>query len=486
LANWQPTHFWFVEAKIAICNFFLNSWPLFWLRDALPSEVDAKSWIGQKLFRGEPLMKKHICSLLAVGLSLSLTAVAKAQMPLSNPMNPPKNLQMPQPKPQQLMPQPKPQQSTPQPKPAPKPQTKPAPMPSAQPKPQPPIQQSVTKYPLPAPGTTITKKSDRQPTPGTTITKKSDRQPTPGTTITKKSDRQPTPDTASTANKGDSGLTAGPKLRTPGPAPAAGAPGRGPVGIVGEMPQIDKWREHEWHHYWHPWHHWRHDWDWAHRFWGPDFGTGNTFTFQNTYSPTIENSGNTNQQFDYSKPLPRPSAEERAAAEPPAKKKDGAGSANDDTAQKKDDALAAVNQRFDAARESFKGGDYDKALEQVNAAIEKRPSDATFHEFKALCLFAQGKFKEAAPVLYAVIAAGPGWDSDTMNNFYPDEDTYQKQFKALKDFVVQESDAGYGHFVLAYHYLAQGRKSLAVKELKEVTRTQPEDKLSAELLKVLA
>jgi predicted Zn-dependent protease len=89
-------------------------------------------------------------------------------------------------------------------------------------------------------------------------------------------------------------------------------------------------------------------------------------------------------------------------------------------------------------------------------------------------------------VLYAVIAAGPGWDSDTMNNLYGDDDTYQKQFKALKDYVAKDSDAGYGHFVLAYHYLAQGRKSAAVKELKEVTRTQPDDKLSAELLKVLA
>ena len=141
---------------------------------------------------------------------------------------------------------------------------------------------------------------------------------------------------------------------------------------------------------------------------------------------------------------------------------------------------------FDQARASFKDGDFDKALEQVNAAIEKRPSDATLHEFKALCLFAQGKFEEAAPVLYAVISAGPGWDAETLSSFYADYDTYQKQFKALRDFVAKEPDTGFGHFVLAYHYLVQGQKTAAVKELREVTRTQPGDKLSAELVKVLA
>jgi len=252
------------------------------------------------------------------------------------------------------------------------------------------------------------------------------------------------------------------------------------IGIVGNMPQIDKWREHQWFHSWRPHHHWRHDWDFAHRFWGPDFGTGNTFSFSNTYS--IENSGNTTQNFDYSKPLPSPSPEDRLAASPPEspKKKDG----NKDAASS-DDTAAQVNKQFDVAREWFKDGDYDKALEQVNAAIEKRPSDATLHEFKALCLFAQEKYKEAAPVLYAVIAAGPGWDWDTMKTLYQDGDTYKKQLSALKAFVAKEPNSGYGHFVLAYHYLVLGSKDAAVKELNEVVRSQPEDKLSAALLKFL-
>jgi hypothetical protein len=39
---------------------------------------------------------------------------------------------------------------------------------------------------------------------------------------------------------------------------------------------------------------------------------------------------------------------------------------------------------------------------------------------------------------------------------------------------------------LAYHYLALGDKDSAMKELKETNRLQPNDKLSAELLKALS
>src|SRR5262249_5921077 len=42
--------------------------------------------------------------------------------------------------------------------------------------------------------------------------------------------------------------------------------------IVATMPQIGTERWERVHR-----HRWRHDWDWAHRFWGPDYGTGNTF-----------------------------------------------------------------------------------------------------------------------------------------------------------------------------------------------------------------
>ena len=150
-----------------------------------------------------------------------------------------------------------------------------------------------------------------------------------------------------------------------------------------------------------------------------------------------------------------------------------------------DATVTDANRRFDTARESFKQGKYAQAQELVEAAIKDLPSDATLHEFRSLTLFAQGKYKDAAAGLYAVLAAGPGWDWDTMRPLYPDPDTYTKQLRALEAFVGKEPTAGYGHFLLAYHYLVLGSKDAAVQQFQEVVKVQPEDKLAAALLKAL-
>jgi cytochrome c-type biogenesis protein CcmH/NrfG len=147
--------------------------------------------------------------------------------------------------------------------------------------------------------------------------------------------------------------------------------------------------------------------------------------------------------------------------------------------------VAKANKEFDAAREAFKAGDAVKAQTLVEKAIELLPSDATLHEFRALTLFAQGRYKEAAATLYAVLAAGPGWDWKTMRGLYPDEDTYTRQLRALEEHVRKDPNSGEAHFVLAYQYLVLGSKDEAVKQLKEVVRVQPQDKLSAALLKAL-
>jgi cytochrome c-type biogenesis protein CcmH/NrfG len=121
----------------------------------------------------------------------------------------------------------------------------------------------------------------------------------------------------------------------------------------------------------------------------------------------------------------------------------------------------------------------------VEKAIDLLPSDATLHEFRALTLFAQGRFKDAAATLYAVPAAGPGWDWKTKRGLYPDEDAYTRQLRALEEHVRKEANSGEAQFVLAYRYLVLGTKDEAVKHLKEVVRVQPQDKLSAALLKAL-
>jgi hypothetical protein len=100
-------------------------------------------------------------------------------------------------------------------------------------------------------------------------------------------------------------------------------------------------------------------------------------------------------------------------------------------------------------------------------------------------LFAQGRYKDAAATLYAVLAAGPGWDWETMRGLYPDEETYTRQLRTLEEYVRKNPAAGYARFVLAYQYLVLGAKDAAVKQLREVVRVEPQDKLSAALLDAL-
>src|SRR5262249_30212317 len=150
-----------------------------------------------------------------------------------------------------------------------------------------------------------------------------------------------------------------------------------------------------------------------------------------------------------------------------------------------DDTATAANKLFDDARALFKAGKYADAQAKDEQAIQKLPSDAALHEFRSVTLFAQGKYKESAAGLYAVLAAGPGWNWQTMQSPYADPARATKQLRALEKFLTDNPDAGYGHFLLAYHYLVLGSKETAVKELERVVKLQPDDKLSSELLKAL-
>ena len=79
---------------------------------------------------------------------------------------------------------------------------------------------------------------------------------------------------------------------------------------------------------------------------------------------------------------------------------------------------------LDAARAAFAAGDYAGALAQADAALRQTPNDPTVHEFRAICLFALGRYDEAAAAFYTVLSAGPGWDWTTLAGLYPNMDVY--------------------------------------------------------------
>jgi tetratricopeptide (TPR) repeat protein len=140
---------------------------------------------------------------------------------------------------------------------------------------------------------------------------------------------------------------------------------------------------------------------------------------------------------------------------------------------------------FEAARDSFKAGDYDRALALVDQAIQQQPNDPTMHEFRALALFALKRYDEAAAVAYSVLAAGPGWNWTTLISLYPDSDAYTNQLRALEAQVRSNPQATPTQFLLAYHYLVQGNADAARARFARVAELQPSDQLSARFVEAL-
>ncbi len=271
---------------------------------------------------------------------------------------------------------------------------------------------------------------------------------------------------------------------------------------------INRWANNgNWNH---PWYNHYANWhgDWHHGYWGywgrgyypwAWFGAGSalgwfaspgtTYVYSNPYYvvPAETDAG---YYPDYSQPIPPPTDQEpqqladaSGAVMPPGDASDQTtnfadAGANDPNAQQAEGIL-------DDARASFKQGDYQAALDKADQAIKLLPSDATLHEFRALCLFALKRYQEAAAGVYAVLAAGPGWDWDTMKALYPDANTYTTQLRALEDYKKANPDKPDASFLLAYHYLVLGYPDQAVSELQQVVKLQPNDKLAAALLKAL-
>jgi tetratricopeptide (TPR) repeat protein len=137
---------------------------------------------------------------------------------------------------------------------------------------------------------------------------------------------------------------------------------------------------------------------------------------------------------------------------------------------------------FDQARDAFRQGDYPRALDLTDQSLRQVPNDPTLHEFRALTLYALGRYDEAAASLYAVLSVGPGWDWSTLIGLYGSPDSYTQQVRALESYVTQNPKSAAARFVLAYQYLTMGHMPEAAAELKDVVALQPKDQLSGQLL----
>jgi tetratricopeptide (TPR) repeat protein len=149
------------------------------------------------------------------------------------------------------------------------------------------------------------------------------------------------------------------------------------------------------------------------------------------------------------------------------------------------DTQTAAKQCMETAVLAFQQGDYAEAQKGSEEAIRLGPRNANVDQFRALCQFAQGKYKDAAATIHLVLTDGPGWNWKTARSLYKDVETYTKQLRALEGYVKEDPKDAAGRFVLAYHYLVLDHQGAAVRQLQQVVELQPRDRLSAAILNTL-
>jgi tetratricopeptide (TPR) repeat protein len=242
-----------------------------------------------------------------------------------------------------------------------------------------------------------------------------------------------------------------------------------------------------WHDGWHNgyWHgdfgdYWEHMWS-EHPVWSAFAVTGwalNTAGYlfgTSGYSDPYYDSGYASEMaYDYSEPIVYSEPIQEVAPQVAA----------DGSALPPGVTQEALNQ-FEQARLAFGQGQYKQALDLANQALKSMPSDATLHEFTALCYFALGQYRPAATVLNAVLAVGPGWDWTTMVSLYPDVDVYTAQLRKLEQYLQANPGASDARFVLAYHYLTTSHRDAAARQLEHVVKSVPNDTVSKQLYDML-
>ena len=134
---------------------------------------------------------------------------------------------------------------------------------------------------------------------------------------------------------------------------------------------------------------------------------------------------------------------------------------------------------------TFQQNDYDAALDITNKGIAQYPDDAVLHEFRSLVLFARQDYQQAASTIHSVLAVGPGWDWTTLSSMYSDVAIYTAQLRSLEAFTEANPQDAASQFLLAYHYMSCGHSGVAARELRQVVKLMPNDRVAVDLLKMI-
>ena len=150
-------------------------------------------------------------------------------------------------------------------------------------------------------------------------------------------------------------------------------------------------------------------------------------------------------------------------------------------------AVTTCEQSLDDAIAAFKQNDYDASLDLINKGLHQCPDDSVMHEFRALVLFAKGDYQQAASTIHSVLAVGPGWNWTTLSSLYPSVSAvYTPQLRSLEAFTKEHPQDGAARFLLAYHYMADGYPDAAERQLQQVVKLVPNDRVAADMLRMVS
>lgn len=95
---------------------------------------------------------------------------------------------------------------------------------------------------------------------------------------------------------------------------------------------------------------------------------------------------------------------------------------------------------------------------------------------------AQGEYRQAAAVIYDVLAVSPGWDWITLSSLYAEPDHYTQQLRALEAHRRENPESPDAAFLVAYQYATCGHHAISIRHLRNVIRLLPEDNLAPHLV----
>lgn len=154
-----------------------------------------------------------------------------------------------------------------------------------------------------------------------------------------------------------------------------------------------------------------------------------------------------------------------------------------------DNAPAATTDFAMMGEQDFQSGRYGNAVSDWQHALVDDPHNGGLLMLLGQGLFAVGKFEEAAGVTQLAMQVLPQeqWGAVVTHfrELYPANNDYTSQLRALESSV-KTQDSPAKRFLLGFQYGYLGHPKESVRELDKAVQLNPNDKLAADLRKLMA